>query len=126
MPETKKAELKVVEKPEEKIPDANAKDGFHKLTKEWKDGIEGLNTTQLKDKLAEVELLAANNEAALKADEDVANQREKLNYATEAYRKERAELKLKKKYLTRHLADKGNETAEKVIKNEKAAEALRS
>lgn len=106
--------------------DPHAKDEFKKLPASFKDSLEGLNSAQLKEKLADINLQYASNEAALRADQDVRHKRDALSAATEIYRKERAELKLKARYLTRHLSDGGDETAEQVIKNEEAAKTLAS
>lgn len=113
-------------KEEDIRPDANAKDEFKGLGAAFKDSLQGLNAGQLKEKLADLQLSHLSNEAALRADQDVKQKRESLNTATLIYRKERAELKLKMKCVTRHLSDGGDPGASQVTTNEEAAKSLSS
>lgn len=115
---------KVKVETEKSIRPSAAKDEFTGVAESFKDSLNGLAQDELKQKLGDLQLELASNDAAQRADPDLKQARGNVTEAARPYAELRRELKLKAKLITRHLADSGEETAEEVIKNEQAAKAL--
>lgn len=120
------ATRKTEPKEESIAPAPGAKDEFKNLPESFKDTLKGLNSTELKAKLAEIEIAQQHNAACRSADEDLKNLRKQVSAAALPYATEAKELRLKAKYVIRALSDGGDTKAEDIIKLGLVAKALNS
>lgn len=101
------------------------KDPFEALDKEFKDAVESESLEQLAKRFSDVAKSEEANQAAKKADEDLLRAQEQVANAQLGYTEVTKANKLKKKYIIRYLADKGDSVAQGIIQNILLAESMK-
>lgn len=91
------------------------KDPFAALPEEFKDAATNMQADELAKKISELTMEEERNQAALKADADLARLRKEVQVASQTYREQTKLYKLKIKFITRVQSDRGNPIASEIV-----------
>jgi hypothetical protein len=81
------------------------KDPFEGLDREWMDAVVGSSVDDINKRIAELAKAEEENKAAMKADEDLAEKKEAVKFASESYRENTKGYKLRMRWIMQVLAD---------------------
>jgi hypothetical protein len=101
-------------------------DPFEALSMAYKDEVGAADLNKLKQLLADVAKSEEANQAAMKADEELNQLKEKVKVATEGYSEVKKTNRLKTKFIIRALSDKGDTVAQSIVQNTLLAEMQKS
>jgi hypothetical protein len=108
------------------MKDKKPKDKFAALPDTFKNDVGSASLETLKQILAEVAKKEEANQSAKKADPDLNRLKEQVKVASSGYTDVTKMNRLKLKFIIRNLADKGDDVAATIIKNDISAEMQKS
>lgn len=91
------------------------KDEFEALPQDFKDAVSAAGLDELKGRLSDVAKAEEENQSAKKADADLNDKKELAKLAASGYVELTKLHKLKRKFIIRNLADKGDPVAQNIV-----------
>lgn len=102
------------------------KDPFDALPEEFKEATAAMQADEVAKKISELTMDEERNQAAQRADADLAAKRKEVQTASRTYREQTKLYKLKIKFITRVQSDRGNAVASEIVSLNVASKELSS